>query len=445
MASSVFQVGVCLFDDPKAYGNRAVRGWACLNGEEPFEVSCIGNLPSNAYWLTNIPENICLVTGLSSNPRIFHSGYLRTQVSSILLELGLKDADLASQSIILCDVFNRVISMADLMFGVDIPPKRTLAGGLAELHGIPHAEQTVDIEPAFYEACQSFSSCERRNTQPLIWTTLTFHRFQHALSLLSSPVPNGRFHFIPNSELPPPSQRLEWFLGLPMPALAEIEIVARDENKYRLVNYGAGAGTMRRESNNGMNYHIGNKRGYCAAPEVSMLSGFCDIHINQVLICNEEPSHPVQLVEQGRAVQVSYSYGLLLENLWVAMTRDKRSGRIKRSPVTAWLQCADRMRCLSKAIELTREGLEIVSYGYGRITVGIEESRWSDLPRIAFDHNLIPPVLMETNFKATSSRSIKVEQALSILHSNGCLDKILEYDMKAFDWLYSKQDAADAH
>lgn len=429
------KMGVCLFDDPDQYGSKAVRGWACVPGADPFPVDCVGNLTSSAYWLTNISNGVCYTTGLSSNPRVFSSEYMRTRVQSIALELGIKDLPLEEQVVYLADVFDRVMGMADTLFGVDLPPKTTLAGGLAEIHGIEHPDQAQDVAQACYEACQGYSSCERRNKGNQTWTTLMLHRYRHARDLLSHPIPTGQFHFLMAGDMPPPSQRLRWFLDLPMPAMAEVEIVCRDPDLSRLVNYGSGAGDFRRQAERGRDYHIGNKRCFCAAPEIAMLAEFCEIYITGVMISNDPAAQPLCLPEHGRALQVSYSYGLLLENLWVALTRNRMRGTIKRSPATAWLQCIDRKLCLDKARALVADDVEIVSYGYGRITIGIDEDRWDELPAIAMKHHLIPPVMLNGRYRPDCTDSLTIDQAISVMHTNGQLEKVMEFDMKAYDWL----------
>lgn len=441
--SNFDRMGVCLFDKPDLYGANpdAVSGVACLSGGDPFPVKCIGNLPSSAYWLTNISESIFYRTGLAANPRIFGSGYLRTKVQSIIRELGLTGASLESQAVVLSDIFDRTMAMAAVLFGVDLPPRNSLAAGLAELHGIDHYKQLPEIQPSMVEACQSFTHCERVDKRDYVWATLTLHRYEHAKKLLSLELPNSDFYFVDPGHMPAPSQRLDWLLNLPCPAMAEIEVIARDRDVSRIINYGAGAGDVRRASAQGHNYHTGNKRCVATADEVAILSQYCDIYITRALITDARPSRAMEIPEQGRVLQVSYSYGLLMENLWVSLTRQQRAGTIQRSPVTAWIQSADRMACFDVALDLMSSGVEVISYGYGRVTVGIPTEDLEKLSSIAYDLSLIPPVNLNGEFHATDTQ-YTVEKALAILHGNGQLEKVLNLDHKAFEWLLSKYDAS---
>src|SRR5690606_39437946 len=96
-----------------------------------------------------------------------------------------------------------------------------------------------------------------------------------------------------------------------------------------------------------------NMREWCSLPELQALSQAGDIEVIQVALPTGGYKTPELSTFRSKPAAVSYSYGLVAENLWVGLTRKPSwDGKTSRNLSTAWLQALDRMHCLKIAERL---------------------------------------------------------------------------------------------
>lgn len=391
--------GVVLFDEPK----HPEAGWAMQAGDRPFRIESVGNLDSDVFWLTNLEYKAFRESNLDRSPRFLEDGYLRLRLNAMLADWGLREETPEIQLRSLTALFHATMTLAEKLYGIDYVPPYALAVGLAELLGPKvHQEQPADATYALESASQSYVFCQTpkwRKHDKVV--TFSLHRGVHAQALASASVPVGRFQTLSNHELPDGADaRLEWAFQEERPLLLRVKLTNIDPDVSPLINYGAGA-RARRGRVEGKRVQQTNLHEWITAPELKLLAKHAQVEILAVMAAERYIESPIRLPaissELSDLAYLSYAYGLLAENAWVAGTVDSE-GKKKVSPLSVWLQSLDRARCFAAALAISRQAEDVVimSYGYGRITLRLPDMGshfGSDLANIALPCDVLSPVL----------------------------------------------------
>lgn len=424
-------IGAAIFQS-KLYDPSGVNtGFRCVHGGNAEKFSGTGELPTNFRWLTNISAESAFNSQLKNTPRLLDDKYLRVSTSSIILELGLKSKPIEEQALAISHVFHNTMALSEHFFGIDEPPHGCLAAGLTGQIG--HFQPKVfdsQIALAAQKSILQFAQCERsvNSNSRLEYVSLIIPRVTHAKHMLAEGIPYDDFYLLSDKQLPVQDQRLNWVLKSDLPMLCKIKINNIDKAFNHLINWGNGAGFLRKDINNRSAIKTGNQREFVTSNELKVLAQFCNFQIEQVAISNTPVESRIQLPGLGNTSELSYSYGIIVENFWCALLRDP-SGKYVHTPMTAWIHANDRMACLSYAKNLSDAGYIINGYGYGRITVAIEPERKNELKLKALSIGLLPYLeldVLEEDIDITDVQSSF--ELLKLIYSSGHLPFIFEMD-----------------
>lgn len=432
--------GVILFDDPETYDS----GWACIAGEEPYRIQSMAHTPSDVVFMTNLSSDQCWKTGLNRNPRIRHNGFLRTSLNGIIAELGLKGEPAKEQARIVAELLGSVMSLCKSHYGIDAVPAQTLVKGMAEIYGQSDEDLPLAVSMIIQQSSQSYVQCEKPpyregNVNLVFWRD----RLSHIKEVLNIAAPTGTMMRVGPDMLPEPKSRLEWLKNLGVPVLAKVTVHNVDPSVHAILNFGSGAGTIKAKTDSGQNYQAYNQRGWMVTPEILLMEKFARIEIHDVLLFErfQEPEQLTpQIAKPGKVCEISYAYGLMMENVWAASQRSDK-GKVLRHPQTAWMQSLDRVACFLKAKELYEAGIDVLGYGYGHIQAVVTEDRLGEIPEIAMSTGLMIPMQGKFANKSYIPHRQTGSKMLQALFIRGEQDQRIALDRKAVE--VSKKQAEE--
>jgi len=427
------RVGSVIFEKPKGYDPQGSNpGYRSLPDEDPIRIFSTGDLATDVHWLSNIDVQKAYRLQLKNTPRILDDKYLRTSTSSILLELGLKDQSYSEQAKIVASIFSNAMELAKKAFGLVDVPAQSLASALTALIGHYQPNISSDIQRAGIMASQGFTECERREPGPdTIFTSVVFPRVQYAQSILAGGLPFSEFTILSNDQMPPASKRLSWICEDDMPMLAKVRITNIHPDFNPLINWGNGAGFLKRQTQEGGNFTTGNSRDWVPSNELKVLAQFASFEVESIAVSEDEPEARYKLpfidtVDPSHAM-LSYSFGLLCENIWCSLLRDKQ-GVYQRTPLTSWVHATDRMMCLDKAYQLKKRGYAINGYGYGRITLAIHPEQAKQFVQDCYELGLVSHMKLSGPFTGAIPDNPTPAQVLNILFQIGSLNDLQKTD-----------------
>lgn len=414
------RIGVALFADASPFSRSG--NFACVQGYKPFEFSSSSDLPAQTLWITNASLNDLIEAGLHRNPKIAHDAYFRTRIAQLIHELGIDVWGAEQQAAMLAEVLGVAAEMGRLQLGLVQYPSGGIAQAVGQLYGNAEPATGSSLLHIAERACQRYTSCEReRRYEKAKIFTFWLPRFDWSQKLLSEPLPtNDTLKPLSPHALPgmgrDVSALVDWAIESNLPLFAQIRINGLESVVGRLLNYGAGAQNLTETSGAGAEYEARNMREWCSLPELDVLSQAGDIQIKQVAVAGGWSRSGVRLLGT-KACTVSYSYGLVAENMWVGMTRrPSPDGKLSRSLSTAWLQALDRMHCLRIAEKLHSVGMEVTNYGYGRLTVVCPQSVYALVPKVAREYGLMYPA---------SLRDLPKPPGLNPAHASEVLQQLM--------------------
>jgi hypothetical protein len=139
-------------------------------------------------------------------------------------------------------------------------------------------------------------------------------------------------------------------------------------------------------------------RNWVCQPELLYLRRFADVNIYAAFVAKSYIGieEKVTLPYLGELSDFSYSLGLLAESVWIGLSTRSVNPQTRSktlvSPRACWLKASDRFMTLTSAMMLSSAGFEVTSYGYGGVTVFIEEENIASLIDIAPHAGLSVPV-----------------------------------------------------
>lgn len=411
------RIGVALYSDGTPYSREG--NYACEHRGRPFIFTTASDLPSQTLWITNCDLQDLIDVGLHRNPKIAHQGYFRTRLSQMVQELGATELNAEQLCALLAEIVGNAAVMAKLQLGITQYPPRGIAQGVGQLHGYPQPPQGSAVQHVAEQACQRYTACEReRRYEKADIFSFWMPRHRWASMLLGMPIPGSEnLTVIPQQNLPHMGRDavalVEWAKENHVPIFAKVKILGLEETVGRLMNYGSGARDMELTTRSGGHYSARNLRDWCALPELEVLAQAGDVQVLKVAMANGWQKSGL-FCHDSKYAAVSYSYGLVAENLWTGITRKPdASGDLSRNLTTAWIQSADRMQCMRVAERLHNIGMEVINYGNGRITVACPPSVRALIPQAALEEGLMyPPLEGLTPYKPRNDDAAHVLQYL---------------------------------
>lgn len=408
------KIGVALFKKASAFS--AADNVACEYGGEPFSFGQPASLPKQTLWVTNLSRDSLYEAGLNRVPWLAADDYFRTRLAQMVQELGISEKAVEYQVSLLTEILGNSSAMLRAQLGLVEYPAYGMPQAVGQLYGSDQPPNNSPVLKIAEQACQRYTAAARsRRFENAEVFSYWAPRTQWASLMLAEPVPTGGLRLIPRERLPANSMDLvAWAAQHNQPIFAKVRVESMDPTIGRLMNYGAGAVDVEHQSAAGSTYDARNFREWCALPELNFLCQYGEVTIESVAVAGGW-ANPGLRVPNSKAASISYAYGIVAENLWVGtLRRNYGTFNIAKSLSTAWLQAVDRMRCLQLAAKLHGAGMEITTYGNGRIGVVCPMSVRSRIPSAAQQLELLYPAALKnlTPYQINKSNPIHIQQHL---------------------------------
>ena len=385
--------GVVLFNDVilkrgKDRKRLPTEGWASIDGGPSRRIGSITELESNVKWLTNLDFVDFFSNQLGKNPNLFYSAFLRTDLKSVADDIGAGVEQLSTDKAVcaLSMIFQRIMNLAVNRLQINLNSRNVntlydfIAARTTNTYKIPD-----EINEALKHAYQATTQCVTRFNREWKYAMLRKPRYQHAIDVLSTPVPSEfRWVYINNDRMPVSNiKRVDWCLAHDLPVLANVKVTPRRGGELNgIISYNSGAMV---------------ERAWLCQPELLWMSLFCDIEVIGAFVCEAGFDHQKEIdtfPTLGDFSHASYTLGLLVENLWVSMAsaRSNLVGQKFYPPRAVWYRAVDRIEMFKSATELHRAGFQVTGYGYGSIWLNYPPGAAKDLIDLATEIGLDVPV-----------------------------------------------------
>lgn len=408
--NNVLKFGCVMFDlqevEHGKFNPMPGSGWASIEGNDSFRFININDLSENVKWWTNLSQEVLWKSGAVLQNKLKHSGYLRTDMTAIMKEIGLKNqaVPIAEACKNLSELFNKVMKLAIEFYGLSSFSQKELHAELKLILVGEDKNISSYVDEALIRAYQDLVVCEKNPNKDNYFITLKRPRYFHAKSVLETAVPycDGDWDFLGPDDLPnTEDEKFEFLMAQNRPFVAKISInLVYFESKInlditKLLNLGEAIGEGGKSKD----------RNWVSQPELLYLRKFADITINAAFMAKkyENIESKVPLPYLGELSDFSYSLGLLSESVWLSLTtrsiNPKTRSKTLVSPRSCWLKASDRFLTLTSAMMLSAAGFTVVSYGYGAVTLSLSESEMPKLIEIAPHTGLsVPLSLIEKNY-----------------------------------------------
>lgn len=402
-----WKTGCVLFDDP------AMRtgGWVAVADEdgtvsEPYRIDGTGRLSSDVVWWTNLDWTQMSTAGLLSNARFRPESFLRIRMAAIFAEWGAGDADPDRKVVLGATLFWRIMMFVFLHYGFERIPIDFLKSGLRDVWRRDPVLSPV-LREALKDSLTEFTSCERTDASVANSSrncSFTIPRASLARGIMATPVPLGEWKVVPEDKIPRnyavDESIRKWLIEGGVPVL--IQATVTDINPERNAIFGFGSGVRRRASPGGASYrfHSESNRSWMTLDEAIVLSSYAKVIVKKAIAADPEkmeklenlaPGWPVK--EEGPLEDLSWSYGLFLENIWVA-----RAFPFPREAETSvwqvFYRSYDHVLCMQSAWMLHQHGIIVTGYGAGRIFAKIPNGMTdAEIAAIALAAGCVPDYL----------------------------------------------------
>lgn len=356
--------GAVLFDGENT------KGWASINGAEAFRIESVKELSNEVMWWCNFTTTFINRYGLTY-PNLKHTDYIRPNIDQLLRDFGLVNdsienltANNAVNVRIVSEIFSRVIRLSIKNYGFNDSIATAYTSALYKHLILSEQIITEDLNAAFSGAYETYKTCTGDLPPDVKVFTVRRIRIDHALDVLSTPVPAGDWEFI-EEELLPEIDRVSWLLNSEKPFMANVAISNVDPNIDPILAFGNK-----------------KKRTWVSAPEFLTLSKYAEIEVKGIWRAERYTSVPLgnPLRTHGDFGRFSTSLGIVCENYLATMMSNRQTYAYgptvspQYSGRTVWLSAADRNIMFETAKFLHNEGFYVREYGKGYIKVGTTKS-----------------------------------------------------------------------
>jgi hypothetical protein len=375
-------------------------GWASVEGGSSFRIKSTGDLSNEVKWLSNLSQNILWKSGAVKQTKLKHSAYLRTDVGQIMKELGLTPpkVPIAEVCETISAIFNKVMRLAIEYYHLKSFNQKELFSEIKmEILG-DDKNISTHVDEGLSRAYQDLVICEK----PIIkdkcfFVTLKRPRYFHAKSIVDTSIPfwNGDWEFFGPDIFPSTTEKkIDFLMKLNRPFVAKVSINSFNHtNNFnvdlsKLLDLGEAIGEGGKTKD----------RNWVCQPELLYLSKFADLNIDAAFVADGYQSlgENIKLPYLGELTDFSYSLGLLAENVWIGLANRSVNPQTRTktlvSPRACWIKAADRFMTMTSAMMLASAGFVVVSYGYGGVTIMIDDSKIQQLIELAPHAGLSVPV-----------------------------------------------------
>jgi len=443
--------GCILFD-----GGQPGPGWCCVAGDEPRRIDGLASIGSGCLWLTNANyQTMMFGNGAGQNPWLRHDGYLRLRVDQILSEWGLTSAAPDEAAAWLADMFDRVMRYAGALLPDKDWSKRTLVEEMMSAWPepeMPTGQYAASIRQALRESLQEWTCTPCRTPKDNITIKLWRPRNVHFRDMLTVPIPTGPWELAAGGDLPPREARMEWLVHeQTRPALTNI-LIQQDYASEDLAVLFAFGGGAKNDSGDAM------RRSWCTHPELVALHNLSPVDVDAVFLGESYGTLPMPFVDESALQRLqspigalSWSAGIVLENLWMAATRPgivRRPDQTRRRAVSyrgAWLRAHDRLAMFIHASKMSKGGWLVTSYGTGAIWVSVDPGNIPAMLADAFRVGLLPSLQHIQSVPGIRGLSMELDPANWGGGEEGVIEAIARYgargdEMSTLDGLPDYED-----
>jgi hypothetical protein len=384
--------GVVLFDSANniASGDQTFvsldAGWASISGAAAIRISSIHDLDSVVLWITNLTEEQFYRAKLTSHANFRSEGYLRSTLRHIANELGVDTHCVSADVVVsvLSTIAQRVVTYAQTHYGIT-PNGKALTDDFAIALRVPRSKIASGIHNLFEGSAQhAYVRTVHANAHLNHGTALTLrrNRLAHAKELLALPVPpDSHWEYISCDKLPSNKQNIESMLEQSNTAFL-VRCNTRNINPSvaDVFSVGSGAKVIRE---------------WLTDIEWQQAREWADIEYIGLLRCNA-PSAPVPQADalpSDPYASLSFTCGLVAEQVWTAMTMRRKSNtdEPRYTAAAAWFRAMDRTVMFSYARNLHAKGLSVLEYGSGNVVVLYPDGGLRHALDVSTDNDLLAP------------------------------------------------------
>lgn len=356
------------------------NAWTSISGNQARRIQSIHELPSDVLWLTNLTYSNFYRAGLHRHPNFRNESWLRTLFNQLISELGI-DLNNVSPDVSVSTIAalaQRTISVAQEQYKVH-PKRMRLNEDFAIAMNAPRSA-LPEVFYKHFEAVAAHPSVsvihETNYSVGLPTVTVRRNRLIHAREILATPVPTDM-----GWELEPIANgNDQWLENINTPFLVRCSVKNVKPMVAEILSWGSGSREMRE---------------WLTDIEWRVVRQYGDVVISSALICKNAaaPLPQSELLPNGALDELSFTYGLIAEQIWTAMTNKQyyKTDISRYTAAAAWLRSADRMLMFDYAKKLYDRGLDVMSYGVGNVVLRYPENGLRRTLNIATDIGLMPP------------------------------------------------------
>lgn len=377
-------------------------GWASIEGGSAFRIKSTGELSSEIKWITNLSQEILWKTGAVRQTKLKHSSYLRTDVQQIIREIGLISPKVPVAEVCekLSQIFTKVMKLAIEFYNIKDFQQKELSTEIRNAILPEDKNISIHIDEALSRSYQDLVVCEKPLLkEKFIFVSLKRPRYFHSKSILETSIPinDNHWEFIAPEDLPKTTEeKIDFLMKKEKPFIAKISINSFHYSEQinidlsRLLDLGEAIGEGGKTKD----------RNWVCQPELLYLSKFANINIEAAFLSSgyQELDKKIQIPYLGELSDFSYSLGLLSESVWIGLASRSINPQTRSktlvSPRACWLKAADRFMTLTSAMMLASAGFIVTSYGYGGVTIMLEEKNIAQLVEIAPHAGLSVPIYL---------------------------------------------------
>lgn len=384
------RIGAIVFDPGSVVGgnDRSVvaltGGWAAIGGTSARRIQGVADLPSDVIWLTNLGYSAFLAAKLNMHANFRNEGWLRTAFEQIATEFGLgRNSGKAKETAeVLSLIAHRVVAYSCKELHIQMQSHSRLNDDYAQAMQLDRC-RVPEMHYSTFETIAGHPNVSvvqnvafGRGTSSSM--TLRCNRLAYARRMLSHRVPPDTGWELVKAKLT--ENDLE---RMDKPFLVRCRITNVKPIMAEALSWGGGARLIRE---------------WLTDVEWRVVRQYADVELRAAMVCEqgyESLERYAQLLPSGPLDELSYSLGLVAEQIWTAlMSKQPRTGRITGYPVrAAWLRAIDRMQMFDYAQRMqSRRGVTLMSYGMGNVVVRVPEGGKRHVLDMAVDVGLVPPM-----------------------------------------------------
>lgn len=385
-------------DDP----NRG--GWVSVGGKRAHRISSVGSLDNETLWWTNLSFRAMYEANLHKTPFIKRSTYLNSWLQDGQLEFcqawGFLRRTHTEEQITaaLAAVFDRTMRFAGCHYGIDytrsVPVHDNLADEL-RCRLLPQKDEHTNpqVDSALWAAHQYYAYCltPHYNKEEMIHVRFAVPAVAYAREMLDAVIPNDQVEYVSAEQMPPESERVDWILNQPRPALVRVTVSNIHPDYVNVVAFANGA-------------KAGNNRGWVTHPELIMLARYAQIEVGGAYLYGAYTGLPEKCLLPSFSVMqtMTPTAEILSSNHWIGLAREncyrlepKATEHRMHSARGAWLCANDRLIMFTYALQLHGMGIVVRKYGAGAVTVVVPKHNYREVYERATKIGLLaPPTLI---------------------------------------------------